>query len=85
MLDGVGHTRHVVIVREVANVHVHRGAGLVGIRVVHQKRLEAVRQADDTVRAVINGGLLELVRNTFDLPHGCRTWGVTCWLGDGRV
>lgn len=39
MLDGMGHAGHVVGIREIPHIDVHRGAGLIRIWVMHQKRL----------------------------------------------
>lgn len=66
MFHSVGHAGHVVFVAEVADIDVEGGTGLVRLGIVDKQGLELVVEADDTIVAVVERGLLETVRQQGD-------------------
>jgi hypothetical protein len=71
MLDSMGKARHVLLIAEIANVHVEGSTGLVCVRVMNQQSLELIVELDDSVVSVIEGWLLQAV-----CQHGgwCKGW-----------
>lgn len=70
----MSHTRHVIVIAEAADLDVHRRAGFVGARVVHQQGFEPVGQSDHAVGSIVERGRLELVGNPLDgSSHGGET------------
>lgn len=65
----MGHTRHVIIIQEIAHLHIDRCAGLVGVWIMDQKRLEIVGQTDDTIGAIIEFWLLEMLGYMLSPAH----------------
>ena len=66
MLDGVRHSWHAIYVAEVSNVDVEGGASLVRLGVMNQQSLEVVLEPNDTIIAVVQGRLLQAVRQEND-------------------
>lgn len=53
MFDRMGHSGHVRLIAEVADINIHGGARLVGLGIMNQSHLHLVRQPDDPIGAVI--------------------------------
>lgn len=64
MFHGMGHTGHIGLIAEVADIAVEGGAGLVRVWVVHQKNLQLVAKPYHTIVPVIEGRSLELIGHT---------------------
>ena len=49
MLHGMGHTWHVILVTEAADIDVYSSASFVGVRIVNEKSFELVGQSNNSV------------------------------------
>lgn len=58
MFDSVGHAWHIILVTEAPHVHIHGSTGLVCLGIVNYESFELVWEADDSVRPIIERGLL---------------------------
>lgn len=77
MLDGMGHARHGILITEAPDIDIHGRTGLVCLGVMDYQNLELVREADDAVGAVVQGGLLQTICDQVDLAgdRGVRRGG----------
>jgi hypothetical protein len=53
MFDRMGHTRDIRLVTEISNINVKSCAGLVRIRIIDQKRLELIVEANNSIIALV--------------------------------
>lgn len=78
MFNGMGHSRHISLVAEVAHVDIHARTGLVCLRIVDEQCLELVGEPNDAIGSIIQRRRLEVVRHQlrwaylmFDDRHSC--------------
>jgi hypothetical protein len=58
MLDGVGHSRHIILVAKAPNIDIHGGTGLVCLGIMNYEGFQLIWKADDPVGPVIQRRLL---------------------------
>ena len=73
VLDGVRQARHLIGVEQAAGAHVDGGGGLVGLRVGHEARAQAVRQIDNAVSELVAARLDDVGRLALR-RGGARGW-----------
>ena len=71
MLNGMSHSRHILIIGKVPDVNIETSAGFVGLGIVYKKSFELIWQSNDAVGSIVKIWLFESISDSIYATHDC--------------